>query len=77
MIFGSKRSSRAMNWTSTGCTRQPPMKIELLATSISDKPYDQIRTDVIFGRLKPGQKLRLDRLARGNMARASRRCARS
>lgn len=45
-------------------TRQPPMKIELLATSISDKAYDQIRTDVIFGRLKPGQKLRLDRLAR-------------
>jgi DNA-binding GntR family transcriptional regulator len=40
------------------------MKIELLATSISDKAYDQIRTDVIFGRLKPGQKLRLDRLAR-------------
>lgn len=40
------------------------MKIELLATSISDKAYDQIRRDIIFGRLKPAQKLRLDRLAR-------------
>ena len=40
------------------------MKIELLATSISDKAYDQIRKDIIFGRLIPGQKLRLDRLTR-------------
>ena len=41
------------------------MKIELLATSIADRAYDRIRADIIFGRLAPGTRLRLDRLANG------------
>ena len=40
------------------------MKIELLATSIADQAYDRIRADIVFGRLKPGSRLRLDRLAK-------------
>src|SRR5919112_222173 len=39
------------------------MSIELLATSIADRAYDRIRADIIFGRLTPGARLRLDRLA--------------
>ncbi|MCB8821112.1 GntR family transcriptional regulator [Microvirga rosea] len=39
------------------------MSIELLATSIADRAYEQIRADIVFGRLKPGERLRLDRLA--------------
>ncbi len=39
------------------------MSIELLATSIADRAYDRIRSDIIFGRLRPGARLRLDRLA--------------
>ncbi|MEZ0168222.1 GntR family transcriptional regulator [Microvirga sp. TS319] len=39
------------------------MSIELLATSIADRAYDRIRADIVFGRLKPGARLRLDRLA--------------
>jgi DNA-binding GntR family transcriptional regulator len=39
------------------------MSIELLATSIADRTYDRIRADIVFGRLSPGAKLRLDRLA--------------
>jgi DNA-binding GntR family transcriptional regulator len=39
------------------------MSIELLATSIADRAYDRIRADIVFGRLSPGAKLRLDRLA--------------
>ena len=39
------------------------MKIELLATSIADRAYDRIRADIVFGRLAPGRRLRLDRLA--------------
>jgi DNA-binding GntR family transcriptional regulator len=39
------------------------MSIELLATSISDRAYDRIRSDIVFGRLSPGARLRLDRLA--------------
>ena len=30
--------------------------------SVSDKAYGRIRTDIIFGRLSPGEKLKLDRL---------------
>jgi DNA-binding GntR family transcriptional regulator len=37
--------------------------IELVATSIGDRAYDRIRADIIFGRLSPGRRLRLDRLA--------------
>ncbi|WP_134500003.1 GntR family transcriptional regulator [Microvirga pakistanensis] len=40
------------------------MKIELLATSIADLAYDRIRADIVFGRLKPASRLRLDRLAK-------------
>jgi DNA-binding GntR family transcriptional regulator len=40
------------------------MSIELLATSIADRAYERIRSDIIFGRLSPGAWLRLDRLAR-------------
>lgn len=39
------------------------MTIELLATSIADRAYDRIRADIVFGRLKPGLRLRLDGLA--------------
>ncbi|MBJ6123791.1 GntR family transcriptional regulator [Microvirga splendida] len=39
------------------------MSIELLATSIADRAYDRIRADIVFGRLSPGARLRLDRLA--------------
>jgi DNA-binding GntR family transcriptional regulator len=39
------------------------MSIELLATSIADRAYNQIRGDIVFGRLDPGLRLRLDRLA--------------
>jgi DNA-binding GntR family transcriptional regulator len=38
------------------------MSIELVATSIADRAYDRIRADVVFGRLNPGTRLRLDRL---------------
>ncbi|MDF2810768.1 MAG: GntR family transcriptional regulator [Microvirga sp.] len=40
------------------------MSIELLATSIADRAYDRIRADIVFGRLKPGTRLGLDRLAK-------------
>ncbi|MBM6593137.1 GntR family transcriptional regulator [Microvirga pudoricolor] len=39
------------------------MSIELLATSIADRAYDRIRTDLVFGRLAPGARLRLDRMS--------------
>lgn len=39
------------------------MSIELLAASIADRAYDRIRADIVFGRLGPGARLRLDRLA--------------
>lgn len=39
------------------------MSIELMATSIADRAYDRIRADIVFGRLIPGARLRLDRLA--------------
>jgi DNA-binding GntR family transcriptional regulator len=39
------------------------MGIELVATSIGDRAYERIRADVIFGRLAPASRLRLDRLA--------------
>ena len=40
------------------------MGVEFLTASIADRAYDRIRTDIIFGRLVPGAKLRLYRLAR-------------
>ena len=39
------------------------MSVELVATSIADRAYGDIRSDIIFGRLSPGLRLRLDRLA--------------
>jgi len=39
------------------------MNMELLATSIGDRAYDRLRADIIFGRLAPGARLRLDKLA--------------
>jgi DNA-binding GntR family transcriptional regulator len=39
------------------------MSIELMATSIADRAYGRIRADIVFGRLSPGARLRLDRLA--------------
>ena len=39
------------------------MSIELQATSIADRAYVRIRTDIVFGCLGPGTRLRLDRLA--------------
>jgi DNA-binding GntR family transcriptional regulator len=39
------------------------MGIDLIATSIADRAYGDLRSDIIFGRLEPGARLRLDRLA--------------
>lgn len=39
------------------------MSIELVATSIADRTCEDIRADIIFGRLAPGARLPLDRLA--------------
>jgi len=39
------------------------MSIELVAASIADRAYERIRADIVFGRLAPGLRLRLDRLA--------------
>jgi DNA-binding GntR family transcriptional regulator len=39
------------------------MSIELVATSIADRAYERIRADIVFGRLAPDARLRLDRLA--------------
>lgn len=39
------------------------MSIEMVAASIADRAYDRIRADIVFGRLGPGLRLRLDRLA--------------
>lgn len=39
------------------------MNVESLAPSIADRIYDRIRTDIIFDRLEPGAKLRLDRMS--------------
>lgn len=38
------------------------MSVELVATSIADRAYDQVRNDIIFGRLGPGLRLRLNHL---------------
>jgi DNA-binding GntR family transcriptional regulator len=39
------------------------MSVEFLATTIADRAYDHIRTDIVFGRLAPGSRLRLERMA--------------
>ena len=39
------------------------MSIELIAAWIADRAYELVRTDIIFGRLAPAARLRLDRLA--------------
>lgn len=39
------------------------MSVELLAASIADRAYGRIRADIVFGRLSPGARLRLERLA--------------
>lgn len=39
------------------------MSIELIATSIADRAYQTVRTDIVFARLAPGARLPLDRLA--------------
>jgi DNA-binding GntR family transcriptional regulator len=39
------------------------MGIDLVATSIADRAYGDIRADIIFGRLAPGSRLGLERLA--------------
>jgi DNA-binding GntR family transcriptional regulator len=39
------------------------MSIELIAASIGDRAYERVRTDILFGRLAPAARLRLDRLA--------------
>ena len=36
-----------------------------IADTVGEKTYRQIRGDIIFGRLKPGEKLKLDRLKAG------------
>ena len=43
--------------------REIPVSIELVANSIADQAYDRIRADIVLARLKPGSKLRLERLA--------------
>jgi DNA-binding GntR family transcriptional regulator len=39
------------------------MSVELIATSIGDRAYERLRSDIIFGRLAPAARLRLDGLA--------------
>jgi DNA-binding GntR family transcriptional regulator len=39
------------------------MSIELVASSIADQAYERIRADIVLARLRPGAKLRLERLA--------------
>lgn len=39
------------------------MTIDFVATSIADQAYDRIRQDIIFGRLEPGSRLRLERMS--------------
>jgi DNA-binding GntR family transcriptional regulator len=39
------------------------MSVELIAASIADRAYERIEADIIFGRLTPGARLPLDRLA--------------
>jgi DNA-binding GntR family transcriptional regulator len=39
------------------------MSVDLVATSIADRAYQAVRADILFGRLAPGVRLPLDRLA--------------
>jgi DNA-binding GntR family transcriptional regulator len=39
------------------------MSVELVAASIADRAYERIGADIVFGRLMPGARLPLDRLA--------------
>ena len=39
------------------------MSIELIAASIGDRAYERVRADIVFGRLAPAARLRLDRLS--------------
>lgn len=39
------------------------MTVDFLATSIADQAYARIRKDIIFGRLAPASRLRLERMA--------------
>ena len=39
------------------------MSVDFLATTIADQTYDRVRADILFGRLAPGAKLRLERMA--------------
>lgn len=38
------------------------MHVEAVALSIGETAYERIRSDILFGRIAPGQKLRLDRM---------------
>ena len=52
-------------------SRQPEKSSRIMLTrtadynSVSEKAYRRIRSDIIFGKLAPGEKLKLERLARG------------
>lgn len=37
--------------------------LELLPSTVSERSYERIRSDIVFGRLAPGARLKLDRLA--------------
>ncbi len=39
------------------------MSFEGVASSIADRAYERIRSDIVFGRLEPGARMPLDRLA--------------
>jgi DNA-binding GntR family transcriptional regulator len=39
------------------------MSVDFLATTIADRAYHRIRTDIVFGRLAPGARLRLELMA--------------
>lgn len=39
------------------------MSVEGIAGSIADRAYERIRADIVFGRLEPGARMPLDRLA--------------
>lgn len=39
------------------------MTVDFIATSIADQAYERVRKDIIFGRLDPGSRLRLERMS--------------
>jgi DNA-binding GntR family transcriptional regulator len=39
------------------------MTVDFIATSIADQAYERVRKDIVFGRLAPGSRLKLERMS--------------